>query len=341
MRFSLFWSALLTMVGTQASAGVANDTGVKFFEEKVRPVLVKHCYECHSADAKKLRGSLYLDSREGIREGGVTGPAVVPGKPAESLLIKAVLHASAHLKMPKVKLPDAVIADLETWIKLGAPDPRERSARRIAPADREHWAFQKTQRPAVPKVRAGERVRTPVDAFLLHRLEARGLTYAPDADRTTLIRRATFDLIGLPPSPQEVQSFVTDAGADAYERLIDRLLASPHFGERWGRHWLDAAGHVDITGGDNDAGTVKIGEGKWRYRDYVVRAFNEDKPLDRFLIEQLAGDELDDWRSAKSYTPEIQERLIATGFLRTAPDNTDEMEINKAREHHSILQQTG
>ena len=202
------------------------------------------------------------------------------------------------------------------------------------------WAFQKLASPDGPRVRDSARIRTSVDAFILARLEEKGLHLSPDADRLTLLRRASFDLLGLPPSPEEIDAFAADDRGDAYERLIDRLLASPHFGERWARHWLDAAGYSDITGGDNDAGIIKLSEGKWKYRDYVVRAFNQDKPYDRFLIEQLAGDELVDWRSADSFTPEIQELLIATGFLRNAADDTDEKELTTQDILHGILQRT-
>ena len=191
-----------------------------------------------------------------------------------------------------------------------------------------------------PTVRQTNRVRTPVDAFVLARLEECGLRFAPDADPHTLGRRAYFDLLGLPPSPQEVDEFVNDQSDGAYERLLDRLLASPHFGERWGRHWLDAAGYVDVQGGDNDAGIVKLSEGKWRYRDYVIRSFNDDKPLARFLTEQLAGDELDDWRSVEQFTPEMVEHLVATTFLRCSADDTDENELNTADIRHGVLART-
>ena len=204
----------------------------------------------------------------------------------------------------------------------------------------EHWAFQAPLSAPVPKAKFHARVRTPVDAFVLARLEARKLSFSPDAARTALLRRVFLDLTGLPPSPEEAGEFIADARADAFERLVDRLLASPHFGERWGRHWLDAAGHVDVIGGDNDAGTIKLGEAKWRYRDYVVRSFNQDKPFTRFLVEQFAGDELVDWRAAEKFTPELKELLVATGFLRTAADDTDEDELNTADIRHGILERT-
>jgi hypothetical protein len=210
----------------------------------------------------------------------------------------------------------------------------------VTARDRDFWAFRPLARPVVPQVKSVGRVRTPIDAFLLVKLEDKGLTFAPDADRATLIRRASFDLWGLPPAPEEVETFLADERPDAYEALLDRLLASPRFGERWGRHWLDAAGYVDVIGGDNDAATVKLGDGKWRYRDYVIRSFNEDKPFDRFLTEQLAGDELFDWRSAPGYRDEDLDLLIATGFLRTAADDTDENELNTPDLRHGVLART-
>jgi hypothetical protein len=206
--------------------------------------------------------------------------------------------------------------------------------------DRDHWAFRKLDRPAVPPVKDARRARTPVDAFVLARLEAKGLGFSPEADRATLLRRACLDLLGLPPSPEEQLAFLADPAPDAYERLLDRLLASPHFGERWGRHWLDEAGYVDVIGVDNDAATVKLGENRWRYRDYVIRSHSADVPFDRFLTEQLAGDELADWRSAKALSPEVRELLVATCFLRTAADDTDERELNTPDIRHGILQRT-
>jgi hypothetical protein len=202
------------------------------------------------------------------------------------------------------------------------------------------WSFRKLQQPAVPRVQNARRVRTPVDAFLLAKLEAKGLTFAPDADHITQVRRAYFELTGLPPAPEEVDAFLNDSAPGAYERLVDRLLASPHFGERWGRHWLDAAGYVDTVGFDIDLPNVMLGAGKWKYRDYVIRAFNQDKPYDRFIAEQLAGDEMVDWRAAAKFTPEIRELLIATGFLRTAEDDSHEPESNIPSVHYAVLHDT-
>ncbi len=216
------------------------------------------------------------------------------------------------------------------------------SGRAAGPAgsERHHWAFQPPSRPEVPHVRHADRVRTPIDAFLLARLEDKGLTFADDADRLTLLRRACLDLLGLPPTPEEMDAFCADDRPDAYERLITRLLASPRFGERWGRHWLDVVGYTDTVGFDQDTSTILQTDGKWRYRDYVIAAFNEDIPFDRFVTEQLAGDELVDWRGAPRFTPEIRRLLIATGYLRTARDQTHEPESNIPLNYFAVLHDT-
>jgi hypothetical protein len=228
-----------------------------------------------------------------------------------------------------------------------APDAADESAQAavptesIDPQDREYWAFRKLAPPGVPPTTADDAPNfTPIDAFIRARLSEKGLWLAPPADRLTLLRRVSYDLVGLPPTPEEMDAFLADQRSDAYERLVDRLLASPHFGERFGRHWLDAAGYSDITGGDNDAGIIKLSDGKWKYRDYVVRSFNDDKPYERFLIEQLAGDELVDWRNAGEFTPQMTESLIATGFLRSAADDTDEKELTTPDILNGVLQRT-
>src|SRR6516225_3764629 len=181
------------------------------------------------------------------------------------------------------------------------------------PSPPSHWAFRAPIRATPPAVKDAAWVRNPIDRFILARLEQEGIASSPEADRVTLLRRVSLDLVGLPPSPREVDDFLADSRPDAYERVVDRLLASPHYGELWGRHWLDAAGYADSVGGDNDPGQVFPREGMWRYRDYVVRALNDDKPFDRFLVEQLAGDELVNWRAAEGLTPEMQQLLAATG----------------------------
>ncbi len=274
-----------------------------FFEAKIRPVLAEKCWSCHG-DAKQT-SDLRLDSRASALEGGVEGPAVVPGKPEESLLITAVRRRE-HLKMPpKEALPDEAVRDLEEWVRRGAPWPAGSvAADSRGEAARQHWAFQPVRRPDVPKVDDPSCVASPVDAFLLARLEREGLAFSPPADRRTLIRRLSFDLTGLPPAPEEVEAFVADEAPDAYERLVDRLLASPRYGERWGRHWLDVARYADTKGYVfQEERTYPFA---YTYRDYVVAAFNEDKPYDRFLVEQIAADRLPDAKPGE---------LAASGFL--------------------------
>ncbi len=294
---------------------------LQFFEAKIRPVLVKECYECHSKASRKLKGGLRLDSRESTRRGGDSGQAVVPGSVALSLIIKSIRH-EGDLKMPdgKPKLPDAVIADFVTWIESGAPDPRDESSLpSTTKPSADHWAFHPPVRPPLPTVRTESLIRTPIDRFLLAPLEAAGRSFSAPAERRTLARRLYFDLIGLPPTPEELDAFLADTSPNAYEQLIDRLLASPRYGERWGRHWLDVAGWAESTLLVAD----RLRQGFWRYRDYVINAFNEDKPYDQFLIEQFAGDELADWQHEDRFSPDTIEKLTATGFLRCVPDGTD------------------
>jgi hypothetical protein len=216
----------------------------------------------------------------------------------------------------------------------------ENQTSEVTARDREHWAFQKLRRPAVPVPNAASSVKTAIDALLLAKLEASDLGFSSEADRTTLLRRASLDLLGLPPTPDELARFLGDSSPHAFVRQIDRLLASPRFGERWGRHWLDVVGYADTVGFDSDANGIFISEGKWKYRDYVIRSFNADKPYDRFLTEQLAGDELVDWRHAPRFTDEIREALIATGYLRTARDQTHEPESNIPLNYYGVLHDT-
>ncbi len=257
--------------------------GLDFFEKKIRPVLVERCYECHSKQAKKLRGGLYLDSRAGMLEGGNSGPVIVPGDPDQSQLIKAIRYTDQELKMPpKQRLSAQQVADFEAWVRTGAPDPRTQVAGDANGADvgraRRQWAFQAPKDPPIPKVRRQDWVKNPIDRFILAKLEEKGLQPAPAADKRTLLRRATYDLLGLPPKPEEIEAFLADESADAFAKVVDRLLASPRYGERWGRHWLDLVRYTD----DFDEA--------WRYRDWVVKAFNEDMPYDGFIANQIAGD---------------------------------------------------
>jgi hypothetical protein len=294
------------LLGAPAAVCAGPDAeGIDFFEKKVRPVLVEHCYRCHSGQSKSVKGGLRLDSRAGLLKGGDTGPALVPGKPERSLLLKALRYSDEELRMPpKGKLPAAVLADFEKWIARGAPDPRTDASTSPVkpPARRRHWAFQPIRRPALPAVRDGAWGRTPIDRFILAKLEAKGLTPSPRADRRTLIRRVYLDLVGLPPVPEEVDAFLADARPDAYERLVDRLLASPAYGERWGRHWLDVARYADTKDGVLQFGDDRVRPYAYTYRDYVIRALNEDLPFDRFVHEQLAADRVapkdEPWRLA-------------------------------------------
>ncbi|MBI5774992.1 MAG: DUF1553 domain-containing protein [Verrucomicrobia bacterium] len=285
----------------------------EFFEKRIRPVLVESCYKCHSAEAKKSKGGLRLDSREALLKGGDTGPGVVAGDLEKSLLIKAVRFTDSELKMPPEKeggkLSPEKIADLEAWVKMGAPDPRAGTSQTPDPRlqnPKNHWAFKPVVKPPVPVVKDKAWVKTPVDAFVLAKLEGRGMKPSDPADRRTLLRRAYFDLLGLPPSPQEMTDFLNDKSKDAFEKVVNRLLDSPHYGERWGRYWLDVARYAD-TKGYLAGGEERRFAFSHTYRDYVIRAFNEDKPYDQFLIEQIAADQLP--------LGEDKRALAAMGFL--------------------------
>lgn len=283
-----------------------------FFENKIRPLLEEHCLQCH-ATKTKVRGGLLLDSAEGWQKGGDTGPALIPGDPAQSLLIQAVRYGNPDLQMPPDgKLPEEAIQLLEDWVKSGAIDPRKPSANPGAHAPLkgmsleeglQFWSFRPIQRPTLPEVRRlQERLQSPIDAFILSRLEQEGLEPARRADKRSWIRRVTYDLTGLPPTPEEIRKFLQDESPASWDRVVDRLLESPRYGVRWGRHWLDVARYADSNGLDENLafGTA------WRYRDYVIDSWNQDKPFDQFLIEQLAGDLL----------PEAgPEQKMATAYL--------------------------
>ena len=258
-----------------------------FFESKVRPVLINRCYECHSAE-KKIKGGLNLDSRAGWQEGGDNGAAIIPGDLAKSLVIKAVRYLDEDFAMPpKGRLPAEEVAILEEWVRRGAPDPRTGDATKAAKPKRsinleegrKFWAFQPVANPAAPAVKDTAWSKDPLDRFLLEKIEAKGLKPAGDADRHTWIRRVSLDLTGLPASAEEVIAFAEDKSPDAYAKVVDRLLASPAYGERWARHWLDLTGYADMIGTSNNV----FAEHAWRYRDYLIQAFNEDKPFDLFI----------------------------------------------------------
>ena len=347
MTFAQFISRpALTALALASSLGVARaaDEGVEFFEKKIRPLLAEQCYECHSA-SRKTKGGLSLDSREGWLKGGDSGPALVPGDLDASRLIKAVRYQDKEFRMPpKRKLSDAQIADFEQWVKLGAPDPRTGGAT-LAKKEinleegRKHWAYQLPKKAALPAVKDAAWPRTDVDRFLLAKLEAKQLHPSSDADPVTLVRRLYFDLTGLPPTPEQIDAFGRDfslshpptfspAGGEsekagkresvnpAIARLVDTLLASPHFGERWGRHWLDVVRYAESL-------TLRgfVMKEAWRYRDYVIESFNTDKPYDRFLREQVAGDLLPHQNVAQR-----QQQLVATTFLVLGNTNLEEQE---------------
>ena len=315
---------LLTLCGLLASFGATalgagepagdDPQGAAFFESKIRPLLINKCQECHGAD--KQKGGLRLDSREASLEGGDSGAVLVPLDPAKSLLMDVVSYRGEIKMPPKTKLTEAEIADLTMWVKLGAPWPNSKPTTTPMPESgptvitdeqKAFWAFQPIADPLPPAVKNEAWIQSPLDRFILAELEAKGFQPAPPADKRTLIRRVTFDLTGLPPTAAEIESFLADDQAGALGRLVDRLLESPRYGERWGRHWLDVARYADSNGLDEN---LAYGSA-YLYRDYVVRSFNRDKPFDEFVREQIAGDLLPD-----SGQPEIQQdRLTATGFL--------------------------
>jgi hypothetical protein len=320
----------LTLVVTSATVfafaragepGKADAAREQFFEQNVRPLLAENCYSCHGD--KKQKGGLRLDSIEAVLKGGDSGPAIIPGKPDESLLVEAINYGGLEMP-PTGKLAAEKVSILTRWVSLGAPWPsRDRaphatsvtgklSATTVRAANRELWSLKPIRRPSIPSPVAAESASArdwssnPIDRFIVKALIDHGLTPASEAEKTTLLRRVTFDLTGLPPTPEEFESFIVDDSPDAYERLVDRLLASPRYGQRWGRRWLDLVRYAESDGFRQDA----FRSNAWRYRDYVVNAFNADKPYDRFVAEQLAGDELD---------PDDLDLRVATGYLRMGP----------------------
>ncbi|HEY1050745.1 MAG TPA: DUF1549 domain-containing protein, partial [Prosthecobacter sp.] len=319
----LLTSALLAPVLSQAAegdaanahAGLTSDQ-LNFFEKNIRPVLVQHCYKCHSEQSEKVKGGLTVDTKHGLALGGESGhPGVTPGNLAESSIYEAILWQNPDTQMPpKQKLPEDVIANFKKWIEMGAPDPREQKmanasgGKRVIDVDagRQHWSFQKPMKPKPPAVVTSGWAKTDIDRFVLAKMEENKLRPVRDADRSTLIRRIAFDLTGLPPTPDEVKAFVTDNSPDAVKRVIDMYLDSERYGERWARHWLDVARYGESSGKEVNV----LYPHAWRYRDYVVESFKKDKPYDLFLKEQIAGDLM------KSEGKRDQaEKIVATGFL--------------------------
>jgi hypothetical protein len=317
MHRSLF-ACLFVML--QVARVVASTEDGLTLERDIRPILKEYCFDCHGA-TKELEGGLDLRLARFMVKGGESGAAIVPGDPTESFLLERV--EAGEMPPSGKPVPPEQIAIIEKWIAAGAPTARPEPDRidagiGITAEERAFWSFQPIRRPDVPEFAAADRVRTPIDALLLQKMKQGGLSFSPDADKRTLIKRIYFDLVGLPPKPEEVAAFVADASAGAYEALVDRLLASPHYGERWARHWLDVAGYADSEGYTNSDS-----DRPWAYfyRDYVIGALNEDKPLDQFICEQLAGDEMVPLPHKNLSSDQI-EKLAATGFLRMAADGT-------------------
>jgi hypothetical protein len=317
--------ALLLMPGgtTVAAAEPAPSAETsEFFEKSIRPVLVEHCYKCHSDTGKEPKGGLRVDSRSALLKGGDTGPAIVPGQPDKSILIAAIRYGNVDLQMPpRGKLPAKVIADFERWVREGAVWPESGNGGASPPAagatvkpfdlasrKNEHWSWQPVRRPELPAVKNMAWPLDPIDRFVLAKLESAGLKPAPPADRLTWLRRVSFALTGLPPTPAEIEAFLADPSESAYPRVVDRLLASPHFGERWGRHWLDLVRYAESRGHEYDPSIANA----WQYRDYVIRAFNADLPYNQFVLEHLAGDLLEEPRL--NPVDGCNESILGTGF---------------------------
>ncbi|HEV3006069.1 MAG TPA: DUF1549 domain-containing protein, partial [Pirellulales bacterium] len=312
--------AALTVASTTVLSAEP-DAGNEFFERKIRPLFVVHCHECHSASAKTLQGGLRLDDPTGLSAGGESGPVIVPGKPEESPLIEAVGYRNVALQMPPAgKLAQQELDDLATWVAMGAPFPAAGPAVVAAGRTidfnegRRFWSFRPFERIEPPSVGDAAWCRRRIDRFLLAELEKHGLRPSAAADRRTLIRRATFDLTGLPPAPEEVEAFVAEADEGAYVRLVERLLASPRYGERWGRFWLDLARYCDVP-----EPWAQTAAQAWLYRDWVVKAFNDDLPYDQFVVRQLAADLLPD---------ACPDDIAALGFLGLSPTYWKELKLD-------------
>lgn len=329
--------ALSAQEMSMSSGETLSPEHTEFFESKIRPALIKHCYKCHAEEGDKVKGGLLLDTRASSQSGGDSGPAVVPFDLNESLLITAIRYEDSTLEMPpKYKLDADVIADFEKWIEMGAPDPRERRSSTGAPEEytntidieegRKHWAYQVPVKPRVPEISTDEvPVKNPIDAFVRQKQEEAGFDAPASADAQNILRRLYFDLVGLPPSPEEMNDFVRQYEIDADDAvsgLVDRLLETDQFGERWGRRWLDVARYGESSGKETNATFPHA----WRYRDYVIDSFNEDKPINQFIIEQLAGDLLD-----AENEEDAAENVIATGFLAIGTKGLNEQNARQFR----------
>ena len=329
--------------GQVSAEETATAAGIAFFEKNIRPLLVSRCYSCHSDRSNKSKGGLRLDSEKSILAGGKRGKLIVPGDVDASLLIKAIRHSDPKLKMPPGKpLSARSVALLEQWVKLGAPIPTDRESDPDLddPSDpiagRQHWAFRPLSQAEFPGVANENWPRSAIDHFVLARLEKQMLTPAADADRRTLVRRVFIQLIGLPPTPKQMEAFLHDSRPDAFERLVDQLLESPHFGERWGRHWLDLARYADSNGLDENF----LFREAWRYRNRIIASFNQDTPFDHFLLEQIAGDLL-----PHDSIEQRDRQRISAGFLVVGPkvllgNNPDERRMDVADEQLDTIGRT-
>lgn len=315
--------ALLALLGTGICQVLGADEGMEFFEKKIRPALVKHCYECHSAKEKTAKAGLLLDRKAGWEMGGENGAVIIPGKPEESRLLIAIRFDNNDIRMPKAgKLPNRLIKDFEKWIEMGAPDPRDQPleeeyvhtgprSKSLEDA-RKFWSFIPVSHPQPPKTQDTEWAKDPLDHFVLGKLEKKNLQPAEPADWGTLLRRVYFDLIGLPPTPEQIDAFLENPSQDALETTIDTLLDSPQYAERWGRHWLDVARYADTTGGGRNLQFPNA----YRYRDWVLASYRDDKPIDHFIRQQIAGDLL-----PSATDEEYNDNMIGTTFLALGPHN--------------------
>jgi hypothetical protein len=308
------------------------------FEKDIRPILKAHCFHCHGEQGE-IEGALDVRLKRLLVAGGDSGPAIIPGSPEDSLLIERVLAGEMPPEDKHLSASDT--AKLQEWIRQGAPTLRDEPDRLteetyFTPEELNFWAFQAIRRPSVPSVEPSISVLSPIDAFIQRRLKTQGLGPSPEANRATLLRRLSFDLLGLPPDPEEIETFIEDTRPDAFERQLDRMLSSPHYGERWARHWLDVAGYADSEG-YVDADPVR--EWAFSYRDYVIQAFNDDMPLDQFVLEQLAGDELVS-SPLDQLDPDDVRRLTATGFLRMAPDGTSSGGVDQPVARNEVIAET-
>jgi len=333
------WFALVfTVVVVYAAISIAANEIT--YERHVRPVLKTHCFHCHG-EGDELAGGLDVRLRRLIAKGGESGPAIISKQPAESLLLERIKSGEMPPKEVELRLTEAELAMIEQWIAGGAeakfdePDDLD-PENYITEEERSFWAFQPVKAHSPPTIKQAERIRTTIDQFLLAKLEANELCFSSDADQRTLVRRVYFDLLGLPPTPEHVNYFISDESPGAYERLIERVLKSPHYGERWGRHWLDVAGYADSEGYTEDD---PIRPYAYKYRDYVIQALNNDKPFDQFIVEQLAGDELLT-PPFENLTPKQAEKLIATGFLRMAPDGTGTSNVDQNIARNDVVAKT-